>query len=92
MKNFLFFVAGLACGLSGTTFLAAAAAESIENQCRADVRAEMMGPDCRVANSKTSYPAAYHGNDPCYILADSKHVFYIERVIECVKRGDRRRR
>ncbi len=80
------FIASLMCGLSGTAFLVEAAAESIENQCRMAVRAEMMGPDCRVINPKTS-SGAYQGNDPCYILGDAKMTYYIERVVECVKRG-----
>ncbi len=80
------FIASLVCGLSGTASLVGAAAESIENQCRRDVRAELMGPDCRVVRPKT-IPGGYHGNDPCYILADTKHVYYIDRVIECVKHG-----
>jgi hypothetical protein len=86
------FIASLVCGLSGTAFLVGAAAESIENQCRMAVRAEMMGPNCRVANPNSSPPGAYHGNDPCYILADTKHVLYIDRVIECVKHGGPKKR
>jgi hypothetical protein len=85
------FIASLICGLSGTAFLVGAAAESIENQCRMAVRAEMMGPDCRVINPKTS-SGAYQGGDPCYILGDAKMTYYIERVMECVKRGSPRKR
>jgi hypothetical protein len=85
------FIASLICGLSGTAFLVGAAAESIENQCRMAVRAEMMGPDCRVINPKTS-SGAYQGGDPCYILGDAKMTYYIERVMECVKRGGSRKR
>ena len=85
------FIASLICGLSGTAFLVGAAAESIENQCRMAVRAEMMGPDCRVINPKTA-SGAYQGGDPCYILGDAKMTYYIERVMECVKRGSPRKR
>jgi hypothetical protein len=85
------FIASLMCGVSGTAFLVGAAAESIENQCRMAVRAEMMGPDCRVINPKTS-SGAYQGGDPCYILGDAKMTYYIERVMECVKRGSPRKR
>ena len=85
------FIASLICGLSGTASLVGAAAESIENQCRMAVRAEMMGPDCRVINPKTS-SGAYQGGDPCYILGDAKMTYYIERVMECVKRGGLRKR
>ena len=85
------FIASLICGLSGTAFLVGAAAELIENQCRMAVRAEMTGPDCRVINPKTS-SGAYQGGDPCYILGDAKMTYYIERVMECVKRGSPRKR
>jgi hypothetical protein len=77
-------IAPLVCGV-------AAAAESIENQCRIAVRAEMMGPDCRVINPRTS-SGAYTGNDPCYILGDAKMTYYIEKVMACVKRGGPGRR
>ena len=77
-------IAPLVCGVG-------AAAESLENQCRIAVRAEMMGPDCRVVNPRTS-SGAYAGNDPCYILGDAKMTYYIDRVIECVKRGGPRKR
>jgi hypothetical protein len=63
-----------------------AAADSIENQCRIAVRAEMMGPGCRVANPRTS-SGGYTAGDPCYILGDTKTAHYIDKVIECVKRG-----
>ncbi len=84
-------ISSLVCGLSSAAFLVGAAAESIENQCRIAVRAEMMGPDCRVINPKTS-SGAYQGNDPCYILGDTKMTYYIDRVIECVNRGGPRKR
>jgi hypothetical protein len=67
-------------------FTADASAESLENQCRIAVRAEMMGPDCRMANPKTS-SGGYTAGDPCYILGDTKTAFYIDKVIACVKRG-----
>jgi hypothetical protein len=85
------FIASLMCCLSGTAFLVGAAAESIENQCRIAVRAEMMGPNCRMINPKTS-SGAYQGGDPCYILGEAKMTYYIDRVIECVKRGGPRKR
>jgi hypothetical protein len=63
-----------------------AAADSIENQCRVAVRVEMMGPDCRMANPKTS-SGGYTAGDPCYILGDTKTAYYVDKVIDCVKRG-----
>jgi hypothetical protein len=75
-----------ACLIGTLAFHVGAAAESIENQCRIAVRAEMMGPDCRVINPKTG-SGGYTAGDPCYILGDTKTAYYIDKVIECVKRG-----
>jgi hypothetical protein len=83
-RNSLAFLA--ACLIATLAFHAGAAAESIENQCRMAVRAEMMGPDCRMINPKTS-SGGYTAGDPCYILGDTKTAYYIDKVIECVKRG-----
>jgi hypothetical protein len=43
-----------ACLIATLAFHVGAAAESIENQCRIAVRVEMMGPDCWMANPKTT--------------------------------------
>jgi hypothetical protein len=75
-----------ACLIATLAFHAGAAAETIENQCRIAVRVEMMGPDCRMSNPKTS-SGGFTAGDPCYILGDTKTAHYIDRVIECVKRG-----
>jgi hypothetical protein len=75
-----------ACLIATLAFHVGAAAESIENQCRIAVRVEMMGPDCRMANPKTS-SGGYQAGDPCYILGDTKTAYYIDKVIDCVKRG-----
>jgi hypothetical protein len=75
-----------ACLIAALAFQVEAAAESLENQCRIAVRAEMMGPDCRMINPKTS-SGGYQGGDPCYIPGDTKTAYYIDKVIECVKRG-----
>jgi hypothetical protein len=83
-KNSLASVA--ACSIATLAFHAGAAAESIENQCRIAVRVEMMGPDCRMSSPKTS-SGGYTAGDPCYILGDTKTAYYIDKVIECVKRG-----
>ena len=76
----------VACLIATLAFHVRVAAESIENQCRVAVRAEMMGPACRVANPKTS-SGGYTAGDPCYILGDTKTAYYIDKVMECVKRG-----
>jgi hypothetical protein len=75
-----------ASSIATLAFDAGAAADSLENQCRVAVRAEMMGADCRVANPRTS-SGGYTAGDPCYILGDTKTAYYIDKVIECVKRG-----
>ena len=75
-----------ACLVATLAFHGEATADSIENQCRIAVRAEMMGPDCRMINPRTS-SGGYTAGDPCYILGDTKTAFYIDKVIACVKRG-----
>lgn len=60
------------------------AAESIENQCRAAVRAELMGPDCRVVN-----PTSF--SDPCYVRNTALSASYDNKVVQCVARGGPRR-
>ena len=89
LKYFLVLCA--ACLIAMLAGHARAAAESIENQCRMAVRAEMMGPDCRLTNPRTS-SGGYTAGDPCYILGDTKTAYYIDKVIECVKRGGPGRR
>jgi hypothetical protein len=56
------------------------AAESIENQCRLTVRAELMGPNCRVVN-----PASF--NDPCYVRNTALSADFDNKVVRCVARG-----
>jgi hypothetical protein len=55
-------------------------AETAEKQCRAAVRAEMMGANCRTPDPKSSA-------DPCFIPGESKLALYNERVVQCVARG-----
>jgi hypothetical protein len=57
------------------------AAESIENQCRASVRAEMAGANCRIAEPNRST------SDPCRIPEGPKYNLYIDKVMQCVARG-----
>jgi hypothetical protein len=56
------------------------AADSIENQCRAAVRAELMGPQCRVVN-----PAS--ASDPCYVRNTNLSANCDNKVVQCVARG-----
>jgi hypothetical protein len=60
------------------------AAESIENQCRAAVRAELKGPNCRMANPRSNSLQL----DPCGIpTTGSQMTLYTDKVIQCVARG-----
>jgi hypothetical protein len=56
------------------------AADTIENQCRLTVRAELMGPGCRVVN-----PASF--SDPCYVRNTQLSAAYDNKVVQCVARG-----
>jgi hypothetical protein len=60
------------------------AAETVENQCRASVRAELMGPQCRIANPDY--------DDRCYYHHAAGMTNYVNKVMECIKaRGPGRR-
>ena len=61
------------------TFSGPVAAESVEQQCRASVRAELMGPQCRIANPDY--------DDRCYYHFAAGMTNYVNKVIECVNRG-----
>jgi hypothetical protein len=56
---------------------AQARAESLGDQCRAAVRAELRGPDCRMSMPT---PA-------CNMSTQFDVPFFDQRVVECVKRG-----
>jgi hypothetical protein len=56
---------------------AAAGAESLGDQCRAATRAELKGPDCRMATPTAA----------CAMPGQSDVPFFDGRVAECVKRG-----
>ena len=78
------FVVRTAIALAAVASSPAFAAGSVEDQCRAAVRAEMKGPNCRVVNpsSKTL------SGDPCGIAtAGTETMTYTNKVIACVKRG-----
>ena len=66
------------------TFSGPVAAETIENQCRAAVRAELMGPQCRIANPEF--------DSQCYYRYPAGMTNYVNKVIECVNRGGPGRR
>ena len=55
------------------------AAESVEQQCRAAVRAELMGPQCRIANPDY--------DDRCYYHNAAGMTNYVNKVIECINHG-----
>jgi hypothetical protein len=75
------FIAGSAICMAFATFngaaLAEARSESLGDQCRAAVRAELRGPDCRMSMPT---PA-------CNMSGQFDVPFFDQRVVECVKRG-----
>jgi hypothetical protein len=58
----------------------ALAAESMGYQCRAAVRAEMKGPDCRMAMPPNS-------TSHCNIPSNADVATMDNKVVECAKRG-----
>jgi hypothetical protein len=78
------FIAGSAicmafAALNGAA-LAEARAESLGYQCRAAVRAQMKGPDCRMAIPPNS-------TSHCNIPTNSEIELMDNKINECVKRG-----
>jgi hypothetical protein len=78
-------VTGLIPGSAGfffatLIFAGPAAAQSVESQCRAAVRAELLGPSCRVVNPASS-------SDPCYVRNTNLSAAYDNKVVQCVARG-----
>ena len=63
-----------------STALAEAKAESMGYQCRAAVRAEMKGPDCRMAIPPN--PTSH-----CNIPSNAEVEIMDNKINECVKRG-----
>ena len=55
-------------------------AESLGYQCRAAARAEMKGPDCRMAMPPN--PTSH-----CNIPSNADILTFDNKVVECVKRG-----
>jgi len=75
------FITGSAICLAFSTFNGAALgqsrAESLGDQCRAAVRAELRGPDCRMSMPTPT----------CNMSGQFDVPFFDQRVVECVKRG-----
>jgi len=78
------FVAGSAICMAFAAWngaaLAEARAESLGYQCRAAVRAQLKGPDCRMAMPPNS-------TSHCNIPTNSEIELMDNKVNECVKRG-----
>lgn len=74
------FIAGSAICMAFAALNGAALAESLGYQCRAAVRAEMKGPDCRMAlpPSPTSH---------CNIPSNADVEVMDNKINECVRRG-----
>jgi hypothetical protein len=70
-------ILGSAIWLAFAALNGAALAESLGDQCRAAVRAELRGPDCRM-----SMPTA-----ACNMSGQFDVPFFDGRVVGCVKRG-----
>ncbi len=67
--------------IATAAFHVSAFAESIESQCRSAVRAEMLGPSCRMPNPTS---ISYEPGNPCYLLGDTKLALYTDKVIQCI--------
>jgi hypothetical protein len=74
------FILGLATCMAFPALNGAALAESLGYQCRAAVRAEMKGPDCRMAIPPN---ATSH----CNVPSNAEVEIMDNKINECVKRG-----
>jgi hypothetical protein len=73
----------MACAALNSTALAEsvqARAESLGYQCRAAVRAEIKGTDCRLWHPRTI-------TDSCDMWPHSQIAWYDNKVLECAMRG-----
>jgi hypothetical protein len=74
----------LAVFCSATLFLSGPmAAGAIETKCRADVRAEMKGPNCRTSDVFAGSVGTFH---PC-VVRNSELTACQDKVAQCVARG-----
>jgi hypothetical protein len=73
------------CLIAVSTLTGPSVAESIENQCRAAARAEIKGPNCRIANPRSNSLSV----DPCGIPTGggAQGTMYMNKVAECVAHG-----
>src|SRR5882762_5716656 len=78
------FIAGSAICMAFAALNGAALAESLGYQCRAAVRAEMKGPDCRMALPPS--PSSH-----CNIPTNAEVEIMDNKINECVRRGGPRR-
>jgi len=70
------------CLIAVSALSAPSGAGALETECRAAVRAEMKGPNCRVAEVNSG---AY---DNCgFPIGTTIHGEYGNRVVECVSKG-----
>jgi len=74
------FIAGSAIWMAFAAWNGAALAESLGYQCRAAVRAEMKGPDCRMAIPPN--PTSH-----CNIPSNAEVEVMDNKINECVRRG-----
>jgi hypothetical protein len=74
------FIAGSAICMAFAAFNGAALAESLGYQCRAAVRAELRGPDCRVALPPR--PTSH-----CNVPSNAEVEIMDNKINECVRRG-----
>lgn len=74
------FIAGSAICMAFAALNGAARAESLGYQCRAAVRAELKGPDCRMALPPN--PTSH-----CNVPTNAEVEVMDNKINECVKRG-----
>jgi hypothetical protein len=74
------FILGPAICMAFAALNGAALAESLGYQCRAAVRAEMKGPDCRMAIPPNA-------TSPCNVPSNAEVEIMDNKINECVKRG-----
>jgi hypothetical protein len=76
---------GLAvCFVATLAFSGPMVAGAIETQCRAAVRAEMKGPNCKVSDVSGGSTGTY---SPCGITSNGEVAVYLDKISQCVARG-----
>jgi hypothetical protein len=74
-------LAAAICTIAFSASNRTARAESLEVQCRAAVRAELKGADCRIGITRNT------GSERCNMSTHGDISAYDNKVIECVRRG-----